>query len=76
MVCWHIMAVNESFIDSAQLRTSVVSLAKLLGYTPRSYSAAKALLSGEFTASPSGPNKFIFEKGYTLCYVKCLCRII
>ena len=57
------MAVNESFIDSAQLRTSVVSLAKLLGYTPRSYSAAKALLSGEFTASPSGPNKFIFEKG-------------
>lgn len=30
------MAVNESFIDSAQLRSSVVSAAKLLGYVPRS----------------------------------------
>lgn len=35
------MAVNESFIDSAQLRSSVVSAAKLLGYVPRSRSAAK-----------------------------------
>jgi len=35
------MALNEAFIDSAQLRESVVSHAKLLGYTPRSsYSAA------------------------------------
>ena len=30
------MALNEAFIDSAQLRESVVSHAKLLGYTPRS----------------------------------------
>lgn len=35
------MAINESFIDSAQLRSSVVSAAKLLGYIPRSRSAAK-----------------------------------
>jgi len=30
------MAMNESFLDSAQLRSNVVSRAKLLGYTPRS----------------------------------------
>lgn len=29
-------ALNETFLDSAQLRQSVVSHAKLLGYTPRS----------------------------------------
>lgn len=35
------MAVNESFIDSAQLRSSVVSAAKLLGYIPRSRSSSQ-----------------------------------
>lgn len=34
------MAVNESFIDTAQIRANVVSAAKLIGYTPNSYSAA------------------------------------
>ena len=29
------MAVNENFIDTAQIRSSVVSLAKNMGYTPR-----------------------------------------
>ena len=36
------MAMNESFLDSAQLRSNVVSRAKLLGYTPKSKQAAKA----------------------------------
>lgn len=36
------MAVNESFIDTAQIRANVVSAAKLIGYTPSSYSAATA----------------------------------
>jgi len=39
------MAVNESFIDSAQLRQNVVSCAKLIGYTPNSYTAAKATIN-------------------------------
>ena len=30
------MLINEAFLDSAQLRPSVVSHAKMLGYTPRS----------------------------------------
>jgi hypothetical protein len=42
------MTVNESFIDSAQLRSSVVSAAKLLGYVPRSFSASQAVLEGNF----------------------------
>lgn len=36
------MAANEMFIDSAQLRSSVVSLAKAIGYTPRSKRTATA----------------------------------
>jgi hypothetical protein len=39
------MAVNETFLDTAQLRGSVVSHAKLLGYTPRSAYAPIANIS-------------------------------
>lgn len=36
------MQANEMFIDTAIKRTSVVSLAKMLGYSPRSTTSAKA----------------------------------
>ena len=36
------MIVNESFLDSATLRENVVSLARNIGYVPRSISAARA----------------------------------
>lgn len=39
------MAMNENFLDTAQLRSSVVSLAKQLGYTPRSKKSSIAELS-------------------------------
>lgn len=38
------VAINETFLDSAQLRESVVSHAKLLGYTPRSAYAPVAYI--------------------------------
>jgi hypothetical protein len=38
------MLANESFLDSAIIRSSVVSLAKHIGYTPRSYRAATAVV--------------------------------
>lgn len=38
------MVANETFIDSAVKRQSVVSLAKQLGYTPRSYRASTATI--------------------------------
>ena len=47
----HLLA-NESFLDSAIKRTSVVSLAKNLGYTPRSRRCPIGTLT--FTITPSG----------------------
>ena len=38
-------ALNETFLDTAQLRTSVVSHAKLLGYTPRSIAPSVAYIN-------------------------------
>ena len=39
------MAVNESFLDSATIRENVVSLARNIGYVPRSRRASKATIS-------------------------------
>ena len=39
------MVVNESFLDSATLRENVVSLARNIGYVPRSRTASKAQIS-------------------------------
>jgi len=39
------MIVNESFLDSATLRENVVSLARNIGYVPRSRSAAQATVN-------------------------------
>ena len=39
------MVANESFLDSATLRENVVSLARNIGYVPRSRTAAKASIS-------------------------------
>ena len=38
------MLANEMYLDSADQRTSVVSLAKQVGYTPRSANSAKATI--------------------------------
>ena len=47
------MIVNESFLDSATLRENVVSLARNIGYVPRSRTSARARIS--FTVQrPSG----------------------
>ena len=39
------LVVNESFLDSATVRENVVSLARNIGYVPRSRSASTALVS-------------------------------
>lgn len=51
------LTLNESYIDTAQLRSSVASHAKLLGYTPRSTQASKALISAVFTKNPASDAK-------------------
>jgi hypothetical protein len=45
------MTLNEGFIDTAQLRESVVSHAKLLGYTPASKKSPRVKINVVFTAS-------------------------
>ena len=49
------MVVNESFLDSATLRENVVSLARNIGYVPRSRSAAKATISFSIETTANTP---------------------
>tara|TARA_B100001094_G_scaffold132740_1_gene128641 strand:+ start:3589 stop:5511 length:1923 start_codon:yes stop_codon:yes gene_type:complete len=42
------MVVNESFLDSATLRENVVSLARNIGYVPRSRKSSKAIINFDF----------------------------
>ena len=58
------MVVNELFIDSATLRDNVVSLAKQLGYTPKSATAPVAYISFTATYSNStSDTELILKKG-------------
>ena len=49
------MVVNESFLDSATLRENVVSLARNIGYVPRSRTAATANITFEITSATPTP---------------------
>ena len=49
------MIVNESFLDSATLRENVVSLARNIGYVPRSRSASKAQISFTINTTSTTP---------------------
>ena len=51
------MIVNESFLDSATLRENVVSLARNIGYVPRSRTASTAEVSFSVTV----PNKKVTD---------------
>lgn len=60
------MAVNESFIDSASLRENVVSLARNIGYVPRSKRASTAKIS--FTVNTGNPDlKTVALKAGPVC---------
>ncbi len=56
------MIVNESFLDSATLRENVVSLARNIGYVPRSKSAAKATVTFSIGTS-SAEGQLILKAG-------------
>ena len=55
------MIVNESFLDSATLRENVVSLARNIGYIPRSRTAAKAQVSFKLNIGTTEPNSTSVE---------------
>ena len=44
-------ALNESFLNTAQLRSSIISHAEALGYVPRSYASALAKLTLSITVA-------------------------
>ena len=49
------LVVNESFLDSATLRENVVSLARNIGYVPRSKTAARASVIFQVQTGSSSP---------------------
>jgi len=57
------MTVNESFLDSATLRENVVSLARNIGYVPRSRAAAKAEVSFSVTIADQQTSTLDLEAG-------------
>ena len=50
------MTINEMFLDSARKRDSVVSLAKMLGYTPRSAICPTATVNVVVTGGSASPS--------------------
>jgi len=58
------MVANESFMDTALLRSSVVSHAKLLNYTPHSAVAPQATLNFTVLAGTTTPGTMTIPAGY------------
>lgn len=59
------MVANESFMESAVLRNSVVSHAKSLGYTPRSSIAPRAVITVTVETGSAASGTLTIPKGYT-----------
>lgn len=57
------MIGNEMFLDSAQLRDSVVSHAKELNYVPRSFKSAEAVLNVRVTSADANKKNITIPKG-------------
>ena len=57
------MVVNESFLDSATLRENVVSLARNIGYVPRSRTAATADISFDVNITDDSYSVATLEAG-------------
>jgi len=58
------MVANESFLDTALLRDSVVSQAKTLGYVPYSRKAPRALIDFTVNTSTSTASTLSIPKGF------------
>ena len=63
------MVINESFLDSATVRENVVSLARNVGYVPRSRTAAKASINFNIGTALSSDkeNQAIYLKAGLVC---------
>lgn len=59
------MVANEMFLDSAELKDSVVSHAKELNYTPRSFKSAEATIQLNITTNDTTLRTMVIPKGFT-----------
>ena len=59
------MVANESFLDTAILRDSVVSHAKMLNYVPFSYTSPRAVINLTIDSGTTTPEEVTIPKGYT-----------
>jgi len=57
------MVVNESFLDSAVLRENVVSLARSIGYVPRSRTCARAEINLSVSVTTASPTITLEARG-------------
>ena len=57
------LSLNETFLDSAQIRGNVVSHAKLLGYVPRSLASSKAVINVVVTPGVTVANQATILRG-------------
>ena len=53
------LSINEMFLDSARKRNSIVSISKMLGYTPRSATCSEAEVTVVVTTQNSGANTLL-----------------
>jgi hypothetical protein len=58
------MVSNEAFLDTAKIRSSVVSHAKTLGYTPYSATAPVAYINFTVETSDNSPGELIIPANY------------
>lgn len=59
------MVANESFLDTALLRDSVISHAKVLGYVPYSRKAPRATLNFTVSTNSNTPATLTIPKGFS-----------
>lgn len=59
------MSMNESFLDSSQVRSNAVSHAKNLGYIPQSKRAAQSHMKITVTGNSDSPAELMIPKGTT-----------
>lgn len=65
------MALNEMFLDSAQLKESVVSHAKALNYVPRSRASARALVNVTLSVPTESAPPFVVIPAKTKFIAQC-----
>jgi hypothetical protein len=58
------LSVNEPFLETAQLRSNVVSHAFTLGYVPKSYEASNCLLDIVIQGTETSPTQMILPDGF------------